>query len=248
MAGSDLCQRRVRRPRRRRHLLVPLVAPEPLGVLDLDHHRRSERAAMAYSTDDRELVLLEFLAGAASVAEAPARHLGLDLIDGDLQTGRQSFDDGHQGLAVGLTCGQEAEHSGEAIRGVAERPWRSDRRRVGDGSGCPETLTCRSAAPPPRRHPRSAKSSQRSWVAATLGFGSGARSCCSHAPREPDGQSPPSPGCHGTGLATSPTTCERAFRRRSHEGRIRIVARPEFLLQHGLMDEHAESVDGVRSR
>ena len=46
-------------PGRRRHLLVPLVAADPLGVADLDGHRRAERAAVADAADQRELVLLE---------------------------------------------------------------------------------------------------------------------------------------------------------------------------------------------
>ena len=49
---------------RRAHLLVPLVAAEPLAVLDLDRDRRSERAAVADAADERELVGLEALPGA----------------------------------------------------------------------------------------------------------------------------------------------------------------------------------------
>ena len=69
---------------------------------------------MANTTDQGQLVLLELLSWAPAVAESAARHLGLDLLDGDLQPGRQTFDHGDEGLAVGLAGGQEAEHPGEA--------------------------------------------------------------------------------------------------------------------------------------
>ena len=75
------------RARRRRHLLVPLVAAEPLGVLDLDGDRRAERAAVADAAEQRQLVLLEALARPAAVAEPAPGQLGLDVLDGDRQPG-----------------------------------------------------------------------------------------------------------------------------------------------------------------
>jgi hypothetical protein len=68
----------------RRHLLVPLVAAEPLAVLDLDGQRRTERATVADAADQRELVLLEALARATAVAEPAASELGLDVVDGEV--------------------------------------------------------------------------------------------------------------------------------------------------------------------
>ena len=41
---------------------------------------------MADTADEREFVLLEALTGATAIAEPSARHLGLDLLDGDLET------------------------------------------------------------------------------------------------------------------------------------------------------------------
>ena len=70
---------------------------------------------MADAADQRELVLLELLAGPAAVAESAPGHLGLDLLDGDLQAGGQPLDDGDERLAVGFAGGEEAEHPSEAI-------------------------------------------------------------------------------------------------------------------------------------
>ena len=57
VTGPDLGERILGGAGRRGHLLVPLVAAEPLGVLDLDGDRRAERAAVADPADQRQLVL-----------------------------------------------------------------------------------------------------------------------------------------------------------------------------------------------
>ena len=100
VAGPHLRQRILGGAGRRAHLLVPLVAAEPLGVLDLDGDRRSERAAVAHAADERQLVFLEPLARPTPVPEPPAGHLALDLLDGDLQAGRQPLDHDDEGLTV----------------------------------------------------------------------------------------------------------------------------------------------------
>ena len=110
VARADLGQRRLRGARRRGHLVVPLVAAEPLGVLDLDGHRRAERAAVADAADEGQLVDLEALARPAAVAEAPAGQLGLDVLDRDGQPGGQALDDDHERLAVRLAGGEVAQH------------------------------------------------------------------------------------------------------------------------------------------
>ena len=110
VAGADLGQRRFVAPGRRRHLRVPLVAAEPLGVLDLDGHRRPERAPVADAAEQRQLVDLEALARAAAVAEAAAGQLGLDVLDRDGQPGGQALDDHHERLPVRLAGGEEAQH------------------------------------------------------------------------------------------------------------------------------------------
>ena len=66
---------------------------------------------MADATDEGQFVLLETLARAAPVAEAPPSHLGLDLLDGDLEPGRQSLDHDHQGLTVRFSGGEITKHS-----------------------------------------------------------------------------------------------------------------------------------------
>ena len=110
VAGADLGQRGLRGAGRGVHLLVPLVAAEPLGVLDLDGHRRAERAAVADAADEGQLVDLEALARAAAVAEAPAGQLGLDVLDRHGEPGGQALDDDHEPLPVRFAGGEVAEH------------------------------------------------------------------------------------------------------------------------------------------
>ena len=55
-----------------------------------------------------------FWRGPAAVAEPAAGHLGLDVLDRDLQPGRQPLDDDDERLAVRFAGGEEAEHPGEA--------------------------------------------------------------------------------------------------------------------------------------
>ena len=54
--------------------------------------------------------LLEAHARAAAVAEPAARQLGRDVVDEDRETGGQALDGDHQGRAVRLARGQEAQH------------------------------------------------------------------------------------------------------------------------------------------
>ena len=60
----------------------------PLGVADLDGHRRAERAAVADAAEQRDLVLLEAHPRPAAVAEAAAGQLALHVLDRDRQTRR----------------------------------------------------------------------------------------------------------------------------------------------------------------
>ena len=122
VAGADLGQRILGGTGRRAHLLVPLVAAEPFGVLDLDGDRRAERAAVADAADEGQLVLLETLARAAPVSEASPGHLGLDLLDGDLEPGGESLDHDHQRLAVRFSGGEVTKHSAQAIRRPRSAP------------------------------------------------------------------------------------------------------------------------------
>ena len=91
-----------------RHLLGPLG---PLGVGDLDGHRRAERAAVADPAEQGDLVGLEAHARAAAEAEpAPGQLVG-DVRRLDGQAGRQPLDDHDQGATVGFTGGQKAQHT-----------------------------------------------------------------------------------------------------------------------------------------
>ena len=129
---------------------------------------------MANATDQRQLVLFELLAGPTAVAEPPAGHLRLDLLDGDLHAGRQALDDRDQGLAMGFAGGQEAEHPSEVTG-------RNRSRR-------------RSPAGSPVRTPSE--------------FGLGGR---------------------------------------PQQRRVGAAAGPELLLEHGLVDQHPEPVDRLRT-
>ena len=82
----------------------------PLGVGDLDGDRRAERAPVADAAEELHLVLLEAHPRAAAVAQPPAGQLRLDRPRRYRQPRGQALDDHDEGLAVGLTGGQEAEH------------------------------------------------------------------------------------------------------------------------------------------
>ena len=111
--GPHLGERLRGDARRGRHLGVPLVAAEPLAVLDLDGDRRAQRAAVADTAEQREIVLLELLARPAAVAEPPASHLGLDLLDRDRQPGGQALDDHDESLAVRFAGGEVTQASAQ---------------------------------------------------------------------------------------------------------------------------------------
>ena len=116
MAGPHLGERILGGAGRRAHLLVPLVAAEPLAVLDLDGDRRAERAPVPHAADQGQLVLLEALPRAAAVAEAAPGHLGLDVLHRDLEPGGEALDHDDEGLAVRFAGGEITKHRIEATR------------------------------------------------------------------------------------------------------------------------------------
>jgi hypothetical protein len=67
---------------------------------------------MPNAAHQRELVDLEPLAWPAPVPEPATRHLGLDLLDRDLETSREPLDHDDEGLTVRLAGGEETEHPG----------------------------------------------------------------------------------------------------------------------------------------
>ncbi len=97
MPGPRLGERLLGGARRGRHLLDPL---RPLGVPDLDCHRRAERASVTDAGEQPDLVLLEAHAGTAAIAEPAAGELARDVFDRHLQPGRQALDDHDERLAV----------------------------------------------------------------------------------------------------------------------------------------------------
>lgn len=121
VAGTDTCERVGRMARGRVHLLVPLVGSEPLRVSDLDGNWRAEGAAVTHTAHQGDLVGLEPLSRTATVTETTAGEFGLDVVDGDLETGGQALDDHDKGATVGFTGGEEAQHDLQVTRGSAER-------------------------------------------------------------------------------------------------------------------------------
>ena len=87
---------------------------------------------MADSADQRQLIDLEALTWPTAIAEAAAGQLTLDVLDGDGQPGRQTFEDHHESLAVGLSRSQEPQHRRNANARVMQRgePVPSRRRRA----------------------------------------------------------------------------------------------------------------------
>ena len=121
VARADLGQRRGgRRPGAADISACHLSLRVPLGVLDLDGHRRADRAAVADAADEAQLVDLEALPRPTPEAETATGQLGLDVLDGDRQPGRQPLDDDDQGLPVGFTGGQEAEHAATLLLALSD--------------------------------------------------------------------------------------------------------------------------------
>ena len=96
------------RARLGRHLLGPL---RPLGVGDLDGDRRAQGAAVADAAEEGDLVGLEAHARTPAVPEATPGQLLGDVGRLDGQTGGKPLDDDDEGASVGLTGGQEAQHT-----------------------------------------------------------------------------------------------------------------------------------------
>jgi hypothetical protein len=71
---------------------------------------------MTYTGDQGDLVLLESHPGATSIPKAPPSELVFDLGGRDRQARRQTFDDYHQRLAVGLARREKPEHAVNLVR------------------------------------------------------------------------------------------------------------------------------------
>ena len=88
---TNLSQWLFSRPRRGVHLLVPLVATEPFGVLDLDRHRRTQCPPVTDPTDQSKFVDLELLTRTSPITQPTTAHLSLYLLNCYLQPSWQSF-------------------------------------------------------------------------------------------------------------------------------------------------------------
>src|SRR5690606_25120521 len=121
--------------RRRRHDVDPA---RPLRVADAQRDGAAHRAPEADAARDRELVLLELHARAATVAELPTLQIRLDLLGEDRHIGGHPLEDGHQFGAVRLTGRQPTQHALD--HSTAERMAWMTRASSGSGvEGSPET-------------------------------------------------------------------------------------------------------------
>jgi hypothetical protein len=64
-----------------------------------------------HAAQELDLVALEGHPGAAAVPQPAAGQLVGDVVGGEPDTGRHRLDDPGQGGAVGLACGQPAQHA-----------------------------------------------------------------------------------------------------------------------------------------
>ena len=101
------------------HLLGPF---RPLGVGDLDGHRRAQGAAVADAAGQGDLVGLEAHAGTAPVAEPASAQLIGDVGGLDRQAGRETFDGDDQGAAVRFAGGEIAQHALTLVDGYVGPP------------------------------------------------------------------------------------------------------------------------------
>jgi hypothetical protein len=81
----------------------------PVAVPDEEEDRRTQGPAVADPRDDLGPVLLDLLAGAATVAALPAAQVEGDGLGGKGQPGREALDGHPEEGAVGLAGGQEAK-------------------------------------------------------------------------------------------------------------------------------------------
>ena len=65
---------------------------------------------MTNTSKDGDLVSLELHSGATTKAESATSQLVSNLVDSDGQTRRKPLDDDDEGLAMGFTGGQVAQH------------------------------------------------------------------------------------------------------------------------------------------
>lgn len=65
---------------------------------------------MAYSGENRHFVGFELHARTASESQSAASQLGTDVVDGYGQSGWKSLENHNEGLAMGLTGSQVAQH------------------------------------------------------------------------------------------------------------------------------------------
>jgi hypothetical protein len=91
-----------------RHDGLPLG---PLGVTHLDRDRPTHGEPMPHPTNDPNSILLELHASAASVTEATAGQLRIDIGRRHLNACREPISDRHQHWAVRLTSCQPTQHA-----------------------------------------------------------------------------------------------------------------------------------------
>ena len=109
---GELCRRLVRQGLDR-HDLGPVL---PVAVRDREQDRRPERPTVPDTRDDLGPVVLDRLAGAATVAALPAPEVDSDLVGRHREAGRQPLDDDREASAVRFAGRQEAEPAHDPAR------------------------------------------------------------------------------------------------------------------------------------
>ena len=91
----------------RRHLLGPVL---PVAVVDAEGHRRAQGPAPPEPGPYLHLILLDEHPAATAVTLLPPPEIVVDLFDVDIEPRGHALDDGREARAVGLSCGEIAQH------------------------------------------------------------------------------------------------------------------------------------------
>ncbi len=86
----------------------------PVEVAHPENQRRAQSPAVAETAADLDLVLFDTLPAAAAESMLATTKPVVDLLSIDLETGRQSFEDGGQTGAVAFSAGEQTQSSHKA--------------------------------------------------------------------------------------------------------------------------------------
>ena len=92
----------------RTHHLSPL---RPLGVGDLNGHRRTNRLTKTHTSQHTNLVLLELHTRATTIPKTTTRQRANNILRGDMNARGQSFNHGDKRLTMRLACCLPTQHA-----------------------------------------------------------------------------------------------------------------------------------------